>query len=172
MKLDLSLAPQVIYLYGLTGAGKNYVGDLIGKLSTYQVFHADSILTEKMQAAIIQKQVFTPEMRDEYFKNVAEHILDLIKNHQKLVVTQATYKKVHRDFLKKKIPNMDLICVTASLETIVQRLKLRNNQVDLEYAAKMKAEFEAPLENQKVIYNDEIQDSEIIKQLNNFYAKK
>jgi gluconate kinase len=167
--LELTKAPSVIYLFGLTGAGKNFVGDLIGRLSGRFVYHADADMTDDMRAAVAEKKTFTPEMRDRYFEIVANRIAELRRTHPRLVVTQATYKQQHREYLTAQVPDMDLICVTASDAKIVKNLIHRGDAVTPEYAARMRVNFESPPKNSKVIVN-ESDEAEIVSQLNKFYA--
>ncbi|BAX53158.1 hypothetical protein PDPUS_1_01784 [Photobacterium damselae subsp. piscicida] len=46
--LNLTYAPNVLFLFGLSGAGKSYVGDVIGQHSGWHVYHADEDLTQEM----------------------------------------------------------------------------------------------------------------------------
>jgi gluconate kinase len=165
---DFSRAPPVLYFYGLAGAGKNYVGDLVGRLTGRHVYHADVDLTPDMRKAIAEKRPFTPEMRDEYYAIVADRILSLLKDHKALVVTQGTYKAQHRRYLAARVPGMDLICITADKATILQRLKARGDAVTPEYAAALAANFEPPGAAEKVIANNG-GESNILTQLAHLY---
>jgi len=168
--LDLMAAPQIIFFYGLAGVGKSYVGDLVGELSGRYVYHADQDITDDMNQAISDDRPFTGDMRDDYFSIISEKIIDLKKAHSQLIVTQATYKQKHRDFLNSIIPNMDLIWVTADIDIIKQRLVKRNNNVTLTAANRLLQDFEAPSHKAKVIAN-EGDDNFIINQMNDLYGK-
>lgn len=170
LSLDLTHAPAVLYFYGLAGVGKSFVGDLVGKHTGWPVYHADSDLTDEMKQAIAEKKSFTPAMRDRYFAIVAERILELRRMHLHLIVTQATYKAEHRNFLMTKIPDMALILVTAAPDIIVDRLRARGDAVTPEYAATMAKNFESPPSSAKCIKN-EGGEVEILSQLAQMYGK-
>jgi gluconate kinase len=170
LSLDLTNAPSVLFLYGLAGAGKDYVANVIGKESGRFVYNADDDFTDEMQAAIDAKETFTPEMRDRYIAIVAEKIVELQKEHKELVVTQATYKQEHRNYLLSVVDDMDVLCVTAPPSLIEQRLKRRGDAITPEYAARMRANFEPPTVWDKIIFND-ADSSRVISQLNALYGQ-
>ncbi|HSB95142.1 MAG TPA: hypothetical protein VLC91_01760, partial [Spongiibacteraceae bacterium] len=96
-------------------------------------------------------------------------ILQLQKQHPKLVVTQAVYKQHHRDYLLAHIPHMELICVTAADAVIFRRINKRSAGITIESAAALRADFEVPAPDCKVIINDH-GAADIIEQLNRFYS--
>jgi gluconate kinase len=168
-KLDLSNAPSTLFLFGLSGGGKSYVGNLIGRLAGWHMYHADDDLTAEMQQALAERRPFTESMRDEFFVIVLEKILALQQKHSKLVITQAVYKQRHRDYLLTHVPAMEMICVTANETNIFQRIKRRDYGITIESAAALRADFEAPPTDYKIIVNDG-DAADIIRQLNRYYG--
>lgn len=167
--LDLSHAPATLFLFGLAGGGKSYVGNLIARLAGWHVYHADDDLTAEMKLALAERRPFTEPMRDRFFAIVIEKILALQKRHAKLVVTQAVYKQRHRDLLSTSIPNLELVCVTAADAVIWQRIKNRDEGITVESAAALRADFEIPASDCKVIVNDSDAAS-IVRQLNRYFG--
>jgi gluconokinase len=170
-RLQLTHAPSVIFLFGLSGAGKSYVGDIIGSHEDWFVYHADDDLTEAMRHVITSKKAFTEEMRDEFFFRIAEKVKYYLTLYPRVVVTQGAYKKKHRQFLRQKINDIEMICVTASDSLIHKRLEDRIDGISNESAEAIKHIFEEPEDTVKVLFNWEGQTS-IIEQLNRFYQKK
>jgi gluconate kinase len=169
--LDLSRAPPVIFLYGLSGAGKNFVGDLIAQHSDYHVHHADTDLTPRMREALSAQKHFTIEMLDEYFSIISDRIMALRKLYPRLVVTQATYRMRHREYLSARIPLMELVWIDADDATIMGRLVKRGDAVTPEYASQMRAYFEVPHAHMKSIRN--VSDAKsVIGQLNELYGRQ
>lgn len=166
---DLELAPKVLFLFGLSGAGKSYVGNLIGELADWHVYHADDDLTAEMILALDEQRPFTERMRDDYFPVVVERIRALQKDYTHIVVTQGVYKQRHRDYLLQNIPGMEMLCVDASNQFILQRLGRRNDGITNASAEALRRDFELPDKNTKVITNQE-GTAEIIRQLNHFYS--
>lgn len=166
--LDLSTAPPVIYLFGLAGAGKNFVGDIIGTLSGRYVYHADQDLTEEMLCAVHEGRVFTPGMRDRFFRVVADRIQELRAVHGPLIATQATYKTQHRDYLRERIPDIDLVCITASDQKLLERLTKRGDHVTADYAEKMRSLFDPPSDTTPVLVNEH-GSAEVVQQITALY---
>ncbi len=169
MSLPKSL-PSVIYFYGLAGAGKNFVGNILGKMTGWPVYHADSDLTPDMLQAILEKRVFTDAMRDRFYEIVGDRILQLRQKHEHLIVTQATYKRRHRDYLMKRVPDMEMVWVCATDAHILERLQGQGGEVPPDYAARIKTVFEPPMSAAKRIDND-AGEGEVIGQLKKMYAK-
>jgi len=56
---------MIIFLFGLLGCGKNYVGKIFEEFG-FHLYDADKDLTPRMKRAIAKQQAFTEQMRDEY----------------------------------------------------------------------------------------------------------
>jgi gluconate kinase len=169
LRLDLSRAPSVLYFYGLAGAGKSYVAELVGRLAGWHVYDADEDLTPELRQALAEKRHFTVEMRDRFFVVVSSRIIELAKTHDRLAVSQATYRRRHREYLTSHIPGLELIWVRARDETIMNRLRRRGGEVTPEYATLMKLGFEPPPAGAKILENDG-GEAEVVSQLNRMYG--
>ncbi len=170
LELNLDLAPSVLFLFGLSGAGKSFVGDIIGELSHWFVYHADAHLSDEMILALKKNRPFTNAMRDRFFLIVAEKIRCLQQHHRHLVVTQGVYKQRHRDYLISKIPDMEMLCVEASDQVITKRLANRIEGISNASASALRRDFDAPSDDTKVILNDGDRLL-LINQLNRFYQR-
>ena len=167
--LDLRRAPPTLFLFGLAGSGKSFVGNLIAERAGWHVYHADDDLTDEMLLALAERRPFTGPMRDRFFALIVDKIRQLQQQHPRLVVTQAVYKQQHRDFLQARVPDMELVCIGAEDATIVQRINRRSDGISIASAAALRADFEAPAAGCKVIVNDS-DASAIVRQLNRFYG--
>jgi len=168
--LDLTKAPATLFFFGLAGSGKSFVGDLIGELANWHVYHADDDLTDEMRLALDEQRAFTNPMRGRYFSLIAAKILTLQKKHQRLVVTQGVYKQQHRDDLITQIPNMEMICVNAPEALIIKRLNNRHQGIKIQSATALRTDFDWPPQGIKIIINDN-DARHIVRQLNQFYGK-
>lgn len=156
--LDLRGLPPVLYLFGLTGVGKNWVADLLGRLSGRTVYHADSDMPEEMLEAIKAGRSFTPDQRSAYFQVVTSRIIELKTAHAEIIVTQATYKEEHRKLLTQKIPGIGILHIAAPDDLILARLMQRGDSISPDYAAKIRRNFEAPDGRYPVLHNDQGED--------------
>lgn len=168
--IDLSEAPSVLFLFGLAGAGKNFVGDLLGACSGRHVYHADSDITPAMREAIAARQSFTGEMRDEFFEVIKSQIAELQDQHGSLIVTQATYKQRHRDFITRHISGVQFVHIVATEAIILERLRARGDWISPEYASQMRANFERPPAHYPVLTNNGT-SSDVLSQVSELFAR-
>lgn len=170
LPLDMSHAPKVLFLFGVSGAGKSYVGDIIGEFNkNCYVYHADDDITEEMKTALKNKKPFTDKIRNRFFDLIIAKIKILIHQYEQVVITQGAYKQKHRDLLLKEIPGMELIWVDASQDIIHKRLLHRQNGISIASADALVKDFEAPKELIKSVSNTK-DGNYIIEQLNYYYS--
>lgn len=170
-KLDLAAAPPTLFLFGLAGSGKSFVGNLIAERAGWHVYHADDDLTDEMKLALAEHRPFTGPMRDRFFALIVDKILQLQLQHPRLVITQAVYKQQHRDYLLARIPDMELVCVNAEDATILRRINRRSDGISIASAAALRADFEAPVADCRIVVNDS-DASAIVRQLNRHYGTR
>ena len=169
--LDLTHAPAVLFFWGLSGAGKTHVGQLVSSLSGRFFYDADDDIPDAMRHALATQQPFTDAMRAEYFPRIVQKVQALQQQHGTLVVTQGVYKQRYRDVLLSQVPNMDLLCVTCSPAVLQQRLAARVQGISDASAAALMADFEMPTPSQPCIHNHS-DDAEVVRQLNTLYGVK
>lgn len=145
---------HLLFLFGLAGSGKSYVGDVLANHYGWQVYHADQLLTEAMCNALEQHLPFSDDMRDEYFAQLADKIRELQQRYPNLIITQAAYRQRHRSYLQQLFPTMELIWIKASDATIHKRLLQRQEGISLDSAQALRADFETPAADCKQINND------------------
>lgn len=168
--LEFALAPKVIFFFGISGAGKSFVGDVIGEQTDWYVYHADDDITPEMKQALANRQPFTESMRDTFFALITERIKALLKDHPKLIITQGAYKQKNRNALLEAIPEMEMVWVEAPQALILSRLGHRKDGISPESAAALVKDFEPPAAPYKVIHNNGDADH-VIQQLNQYYGK-
>lgn len=135
---------EVVFLFGVAGAGKNWVAERLSARFGYHFYDADLDLTPAMRRAIERRELFTDEMRAEFFSLVADRIAVLRRVHPKLLVAQAAYRETSREFLRQRIPGLKLVWVCAPDRLILERLQLRDQGISPEYAAQIYRNFEPP----------------------------
>jgi gluconokinase len=133
---------MLLILFGLSGSGKNFVGEILAENFNYHFWDADSILPPAMLKAIKQKATFTQEMRDNFTTDIIHHVAHLQKQYNNLVVTQAFYKESNRQQILNAFPEATLIQIKADPAIIAARLQKNNKSIDIDYAEKIKVNFE------------------------------
>lgn len=145
---------MIIILFGLSGAGKNFVGELLQNEFGYYYWDADQALSEEMQQHITQKKAFTQSMRDELVHIVINKIAQLKPLYPNVVISQALYKEQNRAQLQKAYPDIKMFYVQANSDLITQRLMKRNGLVNVHYAKKIAVNFEIPQQPDAIIRNN------------------
>ena len=140
----------LVYLFGLPGAGKNHVGELLRDGWGLEFADADEWLLDDMRDSLARGEGFTPEQRDRYYAEVASRIGALKEvavvrgDGRGLAVAQATFKVQHRELIKAAHTEAQVWWVRADEQERMKRLQLGGNRVDETLGAKMLADFEAP----------------------------
>ncbi len=158
---------SLLFVFGSPGVGKSYVSRVIQELSDFFYYDADADLTDDMIEAIQQERVFTDDMRQNYFNIVIRKTKQLIQENKNVVVAQALIKEANRQQVLGKLPKIQLVHITANINVVNQRLKIRDNWVSIEYASKIRAAFEKPLSPHITIDNNH-DKQHVVNQLNKF----
>lgn len=136
--------PLLLIIFGKSGAGKNYIGEMIAKEYGFYFYDADLDLTDEMISAIKEERIFTDEMRTRYFEQVQREIATLWREHSKLVVTQGLFKNRNRHDLRQTFPLAQFVWVDADEGIIVKRVLERDSPVTVAYARQINRFFEEP----------------------------
>lgn len=166
--LQLPRAPAVLFFYGLSGAGKSRCGEWIARATGIPLYSADDDLTDEMKQALARSEPFNDGMRDRYFVIVADAIERRLQATPRLLVTQGLYRRRHRAWLRARLPNMDLICVTAPTQVILERLARRHDGISMASAAAIAKDFDAADAGDHVLVNDD--EEGVLAQLVSWYG--
>jgi gluconokinase len=162
--------PNLLFLFGVSGAGKTFVGDLVSRKLGYFHYDLDQDLTPAMRAAIAAKRSFTEAERDEYFEVVRARINEVATLHSTVVFTQGAYKERHREFLRKHIPLLRTIWIKAPHDVIHERLRTREGGVSADYADTIERNFEAPLSGMALL-NDAVSVEELWERFDELFRR-
>ena len=157
---------MIVILFGLSGAGKTYIGNIIEKYFDFFHLDADQLLTEDMNQYIRNGQILTTKMLKEFINIIIEKISILKKKHNKLVVSQGLYRSKYRKLIENKFINHNIkfIQIIANDEITKARIRNRNNYISEEYANQIMQYFE-PMKNSNVISNNNVGDDVLIKEI-------
>lgn len=146
---------MIFFLFGMLGAGKNFVGRVFADEFGFTFYDADQDLTPAMKEAIADHEVFTEQMRNEYFETVIGRIAELKKNHKQLVIAQALFKNRHRQQILFHFPEIKLVWVQADEQLIWRRLEVRKaHPASKSYGEMVNKLFEIPNIPHEVLVNN------------------
>lgn len=158
-----------IIFYGLAGTGKSYIGKKFAEYFQLSYLEADLHIPEAMHSAIVHKQEITQTMVDEFVNHLAAYITENFgPQPQNLIVSQALYRQVNRDYLKQCFSNVKFVEVQAPEDVIITRLRERGDWVDEQYAQSFSEHFQGDASNY-VIINDIEGDEKLHSQFNSLY---
>ncbi|WP_058534690.1 hypothetical protein [Legionella saoudiensis] len=160
----------IYFLFGKTGSGKSYIGQLLEKLNILHI-DGDKHITPRMQDCLIENDQMTPDMIDEFV-----HVLiDVIKTQkektpaQSFAISQAMYLDKHRLKLLNAIPDLKFIMIdidpTLRESFITSRYQDKKSKVSLQYANEMDKFFERPSHEIILFENFPKADEILIKQI-------
>lgn len=136
---------MLLILFGLPGAGKNYVGRILAEDFGFHFHDGDDDLPLDMRAAIQNKQAATQAMRDSHTDNIITRIADLQRGHANVALAAAFFKERNRLQLLAHYPDARFVLIKTTRDLLLERLARRQNHLaDTEYALKIFAFFEPP----------------------------
>lgn len=151
-------ATRVWFLFGLSGSGKSFAGDILARHYNWPVYHADDDITAAMREALDQARPFTDAMRNEFFSLLADRIMRRIaagaQNPAPLIVTQGAYKQKHRDYLRSRIEGLQFVWIDAAVAEIQRRLQQRRAGISAQSAQALLRDFEPPVGDCLHLIND------------------
>jgi len=138
--------PPSLFLYGLPGCGKSFVGRKLAEMG-YRFEEGDDWLTGDMRAALGQGEGFTPAQRDAYCERIIERVNALTNEEiygkrRPLAVAQAMFKRKHRRRIAEACPQICMMHVKCAEEARLNRLEAREGGIDAALGAKMRKDFE------------------------------
>ncbi len=157
---------DLLFIFGLPGAGKSYVATILNKSFGYAIHNGDEDLPETMKKALIEKQDITDEMRSEFTNVMIRHIQQLIRKHPKLAVHQTLIKEHMRKALQKAFPGARFIFVVCDEQLRENRYQKREYfNLGLAYLRKMSALFDPPVIPHDILHNKADGDEQIKRDL-------
>ena len=148
---------ELLFVFGLPGAGKSYVAEILKNDFGYSIHNGDEDLPEAMKTALFQKSEITDQMRHEFVQRMIKHMKELTPLHQKLAMHQTLLKEFMRESLVQAFPHAKFIlvqCETEIRETRYQQREYFN--LGIPYLRIMSDLFEPPLIPHIVIENSSL----------------
>ena len=113
---------MLLYLYGLPGVGKNYIGKIFEEQFKFYFQDADKYLPFKMKKNLQRGEHFTKKDVKNYHYIIAKKLYHLSKKYNNLIISQASLFKDHRQIIKDKNPLVEFIYIKSDRDTIINRI--------------------------------------------------
>ncbi|HBD7151489.1 TPA: hypothetical protein KKW77_000822 [Legionella pneumophila] len=160
----------IYFLFGKTGSGKSYIGELLRQLNIVHI-DGDNHITQKMRDCLIEDEQMTPEMIDEF----VDVLIDVINTQKEktpkesFAISQAMYLDKHRMKLLNAIPELKFVMIDVTpvlrASRITNRFRNQESKVSLRYATKMDTFFEYPSHETIRLENNQGSDETLIEQI-------
>lgn len=157
---------DLILLFGLPGAGKSFVADILNESFGYTHHNGDEDLPPSMKEALFQKAPITDRMREEFTEHMISSLVRLTKAHTKLAFHQTLLKEFMRKRLQKEFPHALFILVTSETATREERYMNREYfNLGLPYLRQMSQAFDPPGIRHRILVNQQEGKNNILSQL-------
>jgi gluconokinase len=164
---------MILYLYGLPGVGKNYIGKLIAKRFNIFFQDADEYLPSYMKDKLKKGEQFTINDVEYYHQIIADKVKLLSNIHNNFVICQASFFKKHRDIIYNTVSKDKIyfIYIKANKNNIIDRLNKRGGYVTPNYMNEMYKYLEISNNDFFIVNNINNQDDDIINQCEIIFRK-
>ena len=157
---------MIIILFGLSGSGKSYIGNLIAENFGFLHLDGDQFLTSEMLTAIEKMQVFTQAQVDYYTDLLINKVQEYHQVSSKIVISQGLYRAKNRLEISNRLSNIDeVVFVQVNSVLREERIKNRDNLISKDYAKRIELNFEE-MKNALQIENSLEGSEHILAQLN------
>jgi len=165
---------MIIVLFGLPGAGKTYIGNILKENFEFFLYNGDNDLPKRMRKALVSKEAISDTMRDEFFKRLIARVKKLYAKYTKLAVAQTFIKEKYRLQFSRQFPDARFLLIESNADIRRERLKKRKVgfTLNLEYAESMEKIFESPKINHAVLVNEKDSKEELLRQIKKLFSQK
>jgi gluconokinase len=163
---------MILYLYGMPGAGKNYIGEILKKKYDFFFQDADQYLTKEMKEKLKNGQHFTIKEVEYYHEIIAYKLIQLKLKYKNIVVSQASLFQKHRNIVKALNPEIVFVHINANIETILERIKKRKGYVTDTYAKDLQRYLQIGEKDCEIKNDSNTTEKDILQQFLDISIKK
>jgi len=120
-------APQLTIVMGVSGCGKNAVGEQVAALNNRVFVDADSFHDESAKQKMASGTPLTDDDRLPWLARIQQFLAMLLDNRQSCVLAYSGLKKKHRELFSQLGFDLKVIHLNVSKEVIESRLEQREN---------------------------------------------
>ena len=164
---------KLMIVFGLPGAGKSYVADVLSKSFGFTHYNGDTDIPKDMRDALWRKEKITDDMRRQFIANMIASIKKMTNTEKKLVIHQTFLKEFMRKQFLAAFPKVQFLLVETPPVLREQRyMKRKYFNLGLEYLRHMSALFEPVKIPHSVITNSKDGKEDIEGQFEKLLGEK
>ena len=160
------MGKKLLIVFGLPGAGKSFVAQVLLDHYGYTVHNGDDDLPEVMKSALLEKGQITDSMRQAFLDCMIRSLKIHLNTSNFVVLHQTLLKEFMRQALYSEFPFAQFILVTS--EESVRETRYANREyfnLGIPYLRHMSALFDPPIIPHKVLRNTKDGQEDILQQL-------
>ena len=161
-----------LFFFGLPGVGKTHCGEVLHQDFGYDFHDGDSWLPEDLKESLATGHGFTDEQRDRFAEEISRSIFQAKAAEAELAakegrvrrpiaIAQATFKRRHRDLIRRAHPDLVFVWVQAAENSRMRRLRERDDVVDTALGSRMARDFEPPEHEKHVVLLNDLDDEPV-----------
>lgn len=133
---------MIVFLFGLPGVGKTYLGQLLERELSTHFWDGDEALTDEMKEAIKNEEPFSNQMTLTLTQAIIDKMDALQRDHKDIVIAQAMLLEEDRALFKARFQDIHFIYVYSEQDLTEQRLEERADHVTTSYYQNLLKAFE------------------------------
>lgn len=160
---------MIVFLFGLPGVGKTYIGQLLQKELGACYWDGDEALTEEMRLAVRNEQAFSRAMTAELTSTIIDKMKQLEQNNEFIIVSQAMLRETDRQLFREQFSDLHFIYIRCEQDHTSHRIAQRADFVTVSYFEKLTIAFEPhrkDAETYPIIDNYKKTDEQLINAFN------
>ena len=155
--------PRLLILFGLPGAGKTFVGQLLRSDFGFAFHEADDDIPDDYRQQVLAGHVVGEPMRDAYHRQLMARIGELQADQPRLAVAAPLLRDRHRRWIQERFPEAVFVQVECDQPIWQARLAARVHTISLAYAQQV-AGMNEPVTVPHVTLNDSSEGADRLRQ--------
>jgi len=120
-------SPKIVLLTGVSGSGKSTIGKLLSAKLQWPFYDGDDFHPPSNIKKMATGIPLTDEDRWPWLKNLKQKIAEEVAANQNAIFACSALRQIYRDFLTSDLPQVKIIYLSGTPETLTERLRKRRN---------------------------------------------